>query len=89
MNLMFLLDAQALWVLVFWTIIGVVIFSSCVYFTEKLECPVMLNDEVDPEFVKSSKSVMEYAEFIAASAGWNNMDSGFFLSPNIDISASL
>jgi len=60
------LSFQALWVLVFWTIIGVVIFSSCVYFTEKLECPVMLNDEVDPEFVKSSKSEMEYAEFIAA-----------------------
>ena len=54
MNLMFLLDAQALWVLVFWTIIGVVIFSSCVYFTEKLACPVMINDEIDPEFVTTT-----------------------------------
>lgn len=43
------LSFQALWVLVFWTCIGVVMFSSCVFFTEKLRCPV-IDDSTNPEF---------------------------------------
>jgi len=41
------LSFQALWVLVFWTLIGVVIFSSCVYFTEKLQCPAVVGGTID------------------------------------------
>lgn len=43
------LSFQALWVLVFWTCIGVVMFSSCVFFTEKLRCPV-IDDPTNPDF---------------------------------------
>jgi hypothetical protein len=54
------LSLQALWVLVFWCTIGVVIFSSCVYYAERMSCPTFTEDgELHPMYEADHQMYVE------------------------------
>lgn len=58
-------SAQALWVLFFFIVLGVILFSSAVYYMERLGCPIWSKEEERDE--DEQNRVLRYEEECEAS----------------------